>query len=88
MTKRDIGLLIAERLGFKKKDGIYIVDKILRGIIEILKNKKRLEIRGLGSFAVVSRKPKKGRLFLTKKPVDIPPFKTVVFIPGKAIRRL
>ncbi|MEW6006828.1 MAG: HU family DNA-binding protein [bacterium] len=88
MTKKDLGLQIAKRLGFKKDDGILIVDKIFSGITEILKEKKRIEIRGFGSFAVVQRKPKKGRIISTQEVVNIPSQKTVVFIRGKEIKNL
>ncbi|MEW6103617.1 MAG: HU family DNA-binding protein [bacterium] len=88
MTKKELGLQVAEKLGFKKDDAILIVNKIFSAIAEILKEKKRIEIRGFGSFVVVQRKPKKGRIIKTQEVVDIPSQKTVVFIRGKGIKNL
>ncbi|MEW6680457.1 MAG: HU family DNA-binding protein [bacterium] len=88
MTKKDLGLQVAEKLGFKKDDAILIVNKIFSAITEILKENKRIEIRGFGSFAVVQRKPKKGRIIKTQEVVNIPSQKTVVFIRGKKMENL
>lgn len=88
MTKKDIGLMVSKKLVFKEKDGIYVVNRILEGIKEILKEEGRIEIRGLGSFAVVQRKDRKGRVIKTGKLVNIPSYKTIVFTPGEAIKRL
>lgn len=88
MTKKDIGLMVSEKLAFKKEDGIYVVNKILQEIKEILKEKGYIQIRGLGSFAVIQRKKRKGRIIKTGKLLDIPPYKTIVFTPGESIRML
>ncbi len=88
MTRKDLGLLVSEKLALKEKDGIYVVDKILSGIKKILKEKGRIEIRGFGSFMVVKRKSKKGRIIATGEMIDVPPFKTVVFKRGESLKRL
>ncbi|HAW50666.1 TPA: hypothetical protein DCX16_06935 [bacterium] len=88
MTKKDLAGLVSEEIGLDKKDSMVVVNSILSGIMEILKEKKRVEIRGFGSFNVVQRKAKKGRIIKTASPIFIPPYKTVVFIPGINMKNL
>jgi nucleoid DNA-binding protein len=45
-------------------------------------------LRGFGTFVVKKRKERVGRIIATGEIVKIPERKTVVFVPGKALKRV
>ena len=56
----------------------YILDEVSRGLCR----DGRLLISGFGTFKVVDRKARTGRDLEKKKPVRIPEFRSVVFLPS------
>ncbi len=86
MNKSELSSLIASKTGFLTKDTLFIIDLILTTMRDGLCKDGRLELRGLGSFEVRERAPRKGRIMATGEMVDIPSHKTVVFIPGKSFK--
>ncbi|MDI6781914.1 MAG: HU family DNA-binding protein [bacterium] len=88
MNKSELGALIASKTGFSTKDALFVIDLILTTMRNGLCKDGRLELRGLGSFEVKERAPRKGRIIATGEMVDIPQHKTVVFIPGKSLKNI
>jgi nucleoid DNA-binding protein len=88
MNKNKLGALVASRTGFSTKDSLFMIDLILTTMRNGLCNEGRLELRGLGSFEVRKRAPRKGRIIATGEMVDIPIHKTVVFISGRSLKNI
>jgi len=88
MKKDELGRLVASRINLNKKEAKEVVEVILKSIKEGLSKGNRLEIRGLGTFIVKDRAPRKGRIISTGKTVSIPARKVVVFIPGKILKKM
>jgi len=88
MKKDELVEIVASRIDLNKKESKEVVDVILKSIIEGLSKDKRLEIRGLGTFRVKDRAPRKGRIISTGKTVPISAGKAAVFIPGKVLKKI
>ncbi|MBU0701066.1 HU family DNA-binding protein [bacterium] len=88
MNKNELGTLVASKTGLSTKDVLFIIDLILAAMKNGLCTEKRIELRGLGSFEVRERAPRKGRILATGEMIDISNYKTVVFVPGKPLKKL
>ena len=62
------------------------VNTIFRAMSEALAAGERIEIRGLGSFKVKTRRARRGRNPKTGAPVDIPARQVPSFTAGKQLR--
>lgn len=71
---------------FTTKDIEFAVKTILDSMIDALRNKNRIEIRGVGSFAVVYRPPRVGRSPLSGEKVIVPEKRLPYFRAGKELR--
>ncbi|MBN2712790.1 MAG: HU family DNA-binding protein [Planctomycetes bacterium] len=76
-------LRIAKEMGMRQTDIKRIVQMTLDGIIDVLADKQRLELRNFGVFEVRTRKPRKARNPRTGQEVMVPQRKVVTFKPGK-----
>ena len=83
MTKNDMVLQIAKEMGMRQTDIKRIVQMTLDGIIDVLAEEQRLELRNFGVFEVRTRKPRKARNPRTGQEVMVPERKVVTFKPGK-----
>lgn len=80
ITKRDICIRIAKKLGQNHINGIKpIIDTFLDEILAALSEGQRIEIRGFGAFIVKNRKARIGRNPRTGEIVDIPEYKAPCF---------
>ena len=61
MTKKDIVRTISEELGLTQLKTKEIVQKTFDGIIDVLVNDGRIELRNFGVFEVKKRAARKGR---------------------------
>ena len=87
MLKNDLVEKISEDLpGFLKKDIREAVDIVLDTVAEALKEGRRVEIRGFGSFSVRSRKARVTRNPKTGKTMNIPSRRTVHFTMSKSLK--
>ena len=88
MTKSQLIEELLERLKdtLSKKDAELIVNLMFNDMSEALKSDDKIEIRGLGSFKVITRKARTGRNPKTGATVDVPEKKAVFFKPGKEIK--
>lgn len=88
MTKRELVMLISERLGYTQYEVGSVVQATLDAITDALTEGQRLEIRNFGVFEVKSRDPRVGRNPRTGEEVPIAEKRVATFKPGKALKEL
>ncbi len=86
MTKRELVVEVAERLGFAQNMVADIVQGTLDAITGCLASGQRLEIRNFGVFEVKKRDARVGRNPRTGQEVAIGEKRVAVFKPGKALK--
>lgn len=85
-TKRDIVKVISDRLDLPQVDTKNVVQSVFDGIIDILIQEGRLELRDFGVFAVKARAARKARNPKTGDVVMVPARRVVTFKPGKLLQ--
>jgi len=86
MLKKDIVDAVSEELAMQKQDVGVAVDIILETMARTLKNERRIELRGFGSFSLRQRKPRNTKHPRTGKVMDIPQRKTLHFTMSKSLK--
>ncbi len=86
MTKADIVDQIAEATGLTKTDTAAVVEGFLASVISALQKGEHIEIRGFGTFKVVTRASRTGRNPKTGEVVRIPERPVPVFKPSRELR--
>jgi len=87
MTKSKLINLLAARFSqLVHKDAELSVKSILDAMSDSLKNNKRIEIRGFGSFSLNYRPPRIGRNPKTGEKVNVPEKNVPHFKAGKELR--
>ena len=86
MTKRELVIAVAERLGYTQNEVSSVVQTTLDSIIECLSEGQRLEIRNFGVFEVKKRDARIGRNPRTGEEVRIGEKRVASFKPGKALK--
>ena len=86
MTKADIVRQIAQGTGLTKTDTAAIVDGFIESVIKAMEDGEHIEIRGFGTFKVVTRAPRTGRNPRTGSEVKISSRRAPVFKPSKELR--
>lgn len=86
MTKRELVIEIAERLGYTQNEVADVVQQTLDTIMECLSEGHRLEIRNFGVFEVKQRDARMGRNPRTGQEVPISGKRVPSFKPGKALK--
>ncbi len=88
MTKRELVIEVADRLGYTQNEVADVVQAALEAITESLAEGQRLEIRNFGVFEVKTRDARMGRNPRTGQEVPIEQKKVATFKPGKALKEL
>ena len=88
MYKVELEEAIAERVGIPKRQSRRVLEATLETIIDALESGESVKLSGFGSFEVMTRAGRKGRNLQTGAEIDIPPVRTVVFKPGKTLKRI
>lgn len=88
MTKRELVIEVAERLGYTQSEVADIVQTTLDAITRALADGDRLEIRNFGVFEVKRRDARVGRNPRTGHEVPIERKRVASFKPGKALKEL
>lgn len=83
MTKLDLIKKVAEQTGNEKGLVSDVVEATVSTIMKSMVSGKNIYIRGFGTFAVVIRKQKKGRIISKGIPVLIPAQRQPKFKPCK-----
>ncbi|MCC6145795.1 MAG: integration host factor subunit beta [Candidatus Hydrogenedentes bacterium] len=88
MTKRELVIDVAEKLGYTQNEVSAVVQATLETITETLAEGNRLEIRNFGVFEIKKRDARIGRNPRTGEAVPITEKRVAVFKPGKMLKEL
>lgn len=86
MTKRDLVIAVADRLGYTQSEVSNVVQAMLDAITDCLAQGQRLEIRNFGVFEVKRRDARTGRNPRTGQEVTISEKCVASFKPGKSLK--
>lgn len=86
MTKRELTVDVAERLGYTQNEVSDVVQATLDAIVQLLSEGNRLEIRNFGVFELKTRDARLGRNPRTGEEVPIEAKRVGTFKPGKALK--
>ncbi len=86
MTKRELVLNVAERLGYTQNEVSAVVQTALDAICDVLAEGGRIEIRNFGVFELKVREARVGRNPRTGEAVPITEKRVAIFKPGKALK--
>jgi nucleoid DNA-binding protein len=86
LTKADIVRLIAQSTGLTKTDTAAVVDGFIEAVSVALEKGEHIEIRGFGTFRVVSRAPRTGRNPRTGAEVKIAQRRAPSFKPSRELK--
>jgi len=86
MTKTDLVEVIYHRHGgISRRESQEIVDQLLARIKRELRQARRVQITGFGSFEVVRRESRKGRNPKTGETIQIGPKQSLIFRPSRSL---
>jgi nucleoid DNA-binding protein len=88
MTKRELVMLVANRLGMTQSDVSRIVEGTFETITKSLSEGHRWELRDFGVFEVKSRASRIGRNPRTGEQVPVSERRVVTFRPGKRMKEM
>ncbi|MBI2822062.1 MAG: integration host factor subunit beta [Acidobacteria bacterium] len=88
MTKAELVEEVAKNSHLTKKDAEVIVQTVLDSIIDSLKEGRKVELRGFGSFRLRQRSSRTGRNPKTGEKVSVPAKRIPYFKPGKELKDL
>src|ERR1700677_1130370 len=83
MTKKDMAKNIAEEMGLTVAVVKDVIQRVFDGIIQVLEDDGRIELRNFGVFEVKKRKPRQARNPRTGEKVDVPEKLVVTFKAGR-----
>lgn len=86
MLKKDIVDKVSVELGQQKQDIGLAVDIILETMADALKEGRRVELRGFGSFSTRERRPRNTKNPRTGVVMDIPERRTLHFTMSKSLK--
>lgn len=87
MIRSELVTALAERFPqLRAQDAEASVDVILAAIADALTQRRRVEVRGFGSFTVSENAARVGRNPKTGESVDVPGKRRTHFKPGKDLR--
>jgi len=87
MTKADVIARVASQTGLTKTDVRAVVEGFLDSVKYSLKKDDPLEIRGFGTFSIISRAPRTARNPRTGAEVKIPARRMPVFKPSREMKK-
>ncbi|MDP2982740.1 MAG: HU family DNA-binding protein [Candidatus Latescibacter sp.] len=87
MTKADVIARVASQTGLTKTDVRAVVEGFLDSVKYSLKKDDPLEIRGFGTFYIISRAPRTARNPRTGAEVKIPARRMPVFKPSREMKK-
>jgi len=88
MIKNDIALALEKNSEFNRAKSLLIVETILEVLKDALIHNQKIEIRGFGSFKVVSKKTGFGRDIRRQKQIRIVKGKRIKFRSGQELKSL
>ena len=88
MTKAELVEEVARSTQLPKKQAEAIVNTVFQTIVDSLKDGRKIELRGFGSFRIRRRGSRLGRNPKTGDRVEVPPKRIPYFKPGKELKEL
>jgi integration host factor subunit beta len=88
MTKRELVIRVANKLGMTQSDVSRVVESTFETISQELAGGKRWELRDFGVFEVKTRASRIGRNPRTGDQVPVPERRVVTFRPGKKMKEI
>ena len=88
MTKRELVIQVANKLGMTQSDVARIVESTFEVISQALAGEQRWELRDFGVFEVKTRASRIGRNPRTGDQVPVPERRVVTFRPGKRMKEM
>jgi nucleoid DNA-binding protein len=88
MTKRELVIRVANKLGMTQSDVAKIIEGTFDTISQTLAEGKRWELRDFGVFEVKTRASRIGRNPRTGDQVPVPARRVVTFRPGKKMKEM
>lgn len=88
MTKRELVIRVANKLGMTQSDVSKIIEGTFDTISQSLASGQRWELRDFGVFEVKTRASRIGRNPRTGDQVPVPERRVVTFRPGKRMKEL
>lgn len=86
MLKKELVNEVSNELSLHKQDVTSALDIMLRTMENALKEERRIELRGFGSFAVRKRKARSTKNPKTGTIMNIPERKTIHFTMSKSLK--
>lgn len=88
LIKNDIALAVEKSSAFNGAKSMVIVEKILGELKSALLREEKIEIRGFGSFRIVSKKTGFGRDIRRQKQIKIVEGKRIKFRSGQELKHI
>ena len=88
ITKRDLVILVADKLGMTQSDVFRIIEGSFETIAKSLAEGHRWELRDFGVFEVKNRASRIGRNPRTGEPVPVSERRVVTFHPVKRMKEM
>lgn len=88
MTKRELVIRVANKLGMTQSDVARVIESTFESISDALAEGKRWELRDFGVFEVKTRASRIGRNPRTGEKVPVPERRVVTFRPGKHMKEV
>ena len=88
MTKRDLVILVADKMGMTQSDASRIIEGAFETITKSLVEGRRWELRDFGVFEVKNRASRMGRNPRSGEQVPVSERRVVTFHPGKRMKEM
>ncbi len=86
MNRSEMIAILAERVGFSRKDIERVLDEMNRITMDTLASGEKVAFSGFGSFEVRTRAAHTGRDPRTGEQIEVAETRTVAFRPGKVLK--
>ena len=84
-TKSDIAQQMSEYMDIEPEEAVSAIESLLSIISETLVAGGHWELRNFGVFKLKQRAPRTGRNIHTGDSIPVPPYRDVIFKPGKTM---
>ncbi len=86
-SRRDLVIRVREKLDITNVAAQRVVTAVVEAQTELLVERERLQVRGLGSFQVIDHPERRAQNPHTREPVVVPAGKRVKFNASNSLRR-
>lgn len=86
MTKKDLALVLQSCTNLSSNDSYRVIVTLVKAMSKTLAEGENIYFREFGTFKIVTRKPKAGRIITKAEAITIPERKAVKFIPSRSLK--